>query len=70
MYILWTLVIAAMTLVILVELIATIRCQRERRRQTIAIDSGAAPAPPPSTPQSRGTNDTSKLFEGVAGQLV
>ena len=70
MAILWLVVMVAMFFVILVELIATIRYQRERRCQTIAIESGAAPSPPASTPQSRGTNDTSKLFEGVAGQMV
>ena len=70
MRILFSVVTLAMVFVMLVELIATIHYQRERRRQTIAIESSATPAPPPSTPQSRGTDDTSKIFDALTSHVV
>ena len=65
-------VITAIGFVSLVELIAIIRYQSVRRRQTIAVESGAAPPPPPSTTstpktKSRNTDDTNNMLEAMAG---
>jgi len=65
-------VLAAIVFVMLVELIAIIRYQSVRRRQTIAVESGATPPPPPSTTstpksKSRNTDDTNNMLEAVAG---
>ena len=48
-------VLIAIVFVMLLELIAIIRYQSVRRRQTIAVESGAAPPPPPPPPRAEKT---------------
>ena len=64
---LYVTVLITIGIVAVFELVALIRFERERRRQTIAVESGAAPPPPPSTPKSRITEDSHNMFDNLTG---
>ena len=65
----YSLVLIAIFFVITVELVSLIHYQRERRRQTIPMESGA-PQPPPQPPQSRITDDSHKILDAVTGGMI